>query len=367
MSDTTERLDQIEKIVAKDPKNTPRDARKQFWRIVRQIKRQPHPDLTEVRYAARIRNMLFKERRGRTYPLWPSVILMTLVGVFAPTLYYLRLLGVPLSGGNILAWTASDWWVILRRIGSLMGAVFCFYPFGRLIAGKWARIRIDGMSRGMYSEPTLKIDYESFLLASPSQRKWFFFFAGAWTIITSFLLGLVGLIQVGDISGVITALFLIISEGAAIVSGTTKNIGGEMAHFNRERKVEIVWKQNLAKLNGGDNSTLDTRTLNRQSIVLRALTLGLLLYFVWMLSFVFSTGLIHYHPDFGVHWSSGPAGSLFPIPHPSGPLAVITPANMLDAFIFQVFINYGLWTIWISFAVFFIISPYTIKRWTSAS
>jgi hypothetical protein len=145
----------------------------------------------------------------------------------------------------ILIWSMSDWWIFLRRLGSLLGATFFFYPLGRLIGGKWAGIRIDGMSRGMYGEPTLKIDYESFLLASPSKRKWFFFFAGAWTIITSLALGLVGLLQVGDLCGVLTALFLAVSEGAAIVSGTTKNIGGEMAHYNREKKIEEVWKRSL--------------------------------------------------------------------------------------------------------------------------
>jgi hypothetical protein len=71
----------------------------------------------------------------------------------------------------------------------------------------------------MYSEPTLKIDYESFLLANPHKRKWFFFFAGIWTVITSLALGLVG----------------------------THNIGGEMAHYNREKKIERAWRRNLGE------------------------------------------------------------------------------------------------------------------------
>lgn len=244
MSDTIEKLDQIEKIVSQDPKNIPPEIRRQFWRIVRQIKRSPSPDITEVRQAARIRNILFRVKRGRTYPLWPCVFLLTLISVLGPTIWYLRLLEVPLNWDAILVWTNSDWWIFLRRLGSLLGTTFCFYPFGRLIAGKWTGIKIDGMSRGMYVEPTLKIDYETFLLATPSKRKWFFFFAGLWTIITSFALGLVGLVLVGDHCGTITVLFLGLSEGAAIWSGTTKNIGGEMAHYNRERKIERVWRKN---------------------------------------------------------------------------------------------------------------------------
>jgi len=244
MSSNLQKLEQIEETVSEDPKNAPLEVRKQFWRIVREIKCNPNPSEAEVRKAAKIRNMLFREKRGRTYPLWPCIIIMTLIGLIGPTIWYLELLEVPLQWNEVFNWTQTDRWVFLRRVGSLMAAVFFFYPLGRLIAGRWAGIRIDGVSRGMYYEPTLKIDYETFLLATPSKRKWFFFFAGAWTIITSLALGIVGLLLVGDHSGTITALFLGISEGAAIWSGTTKNIGGEMAHYNRERKIERVWREN---------------------------------------------------------------------------------------------------------------------------
>jgi len=245
MSDRLEKLAQIEEIVSKNPKETPSEVRKQFWKIVRQIKQQPHPDPTEVKQAAHIRNLLFRVRRGRTYPLWPCVGLLTLIGIIGPTIWYLHLLEIPLDWGMFLSWNDSDWWIFLRRLGSLLGVTFCLYPWGRLIAGKWAGIRIDGMSRGMYGEPTLKIDYETFLHANPAKRKWFFFFAGTWTIITSFALGLVGQFLVGDYCGIVTVLFLGISEGLAIWTGTTKNIGGEMAHYNRERKIEKIWKRNL--------------------------------------------------------------------------------------------------------------------------
>lgn len=247
MSDTLLNLDEVEEIVTQDSKSTPKEVRIRFWRIVKRLKQTPNPDREEVRQAARIRNILFRENRGRTYPLWPPVAILTILGLLGPTYWYLSLLDNPLQWSAILVWTSADWWVFLRRLGSLLGAVFCFYPFGRIIGAKWAGIRIDGMSRGMYNEPTVKIDYESFLLATPSKRKWFFFFAGLWTIITALALGLVGLALVGDHCGTITALFLGISEGAAILSGTTHNVGGEMAHYNRERKIEKEWRRNLAE------------------------------------------------------------------------------------------------------------------------
>ncbi len=247
MSDRTQSLLDIERIVSPNPKKVDSETRKRFWKIVREIKRSPDPDTEEVVIASRIRNLLFEARRGRTYPLWLSIGTLFLLGLL-PTIWYLRLLSVPLVTSNILSWTLSDWWVFLRRFGSLMAAVFFFYPLGRLIAGKWAGIKLDGMCRGMYSEPTVKIDYESFLLASPPKRKWFFFFAGAWTIITSLLLGSIGLFIAGDISGVVTVLFLTVSEGLAIISGTTKNVGGEMAHYNREKKIERAWRRKVAMI-----------------------------------------------------------------------------------------------------------------------
>ncbi|MHA1935484.1 MAG: hypothetical protein ACW97A_09385 [Candidatus Thorarchaeota archaeon] len=246
MNDREQALLEIEQIVSENPKNVDPEIRKRFWKLVRQIKRTPKPDSDEVAVASRIRNQLFEASRGRIYPLWPSVGAFFLLGLIFPTIWYLRLLFVPLDTSIIFSWTMSDWWVFLRRLGSLLAATFFFYPLGRLIAGKWAGIRIDGMCRGMYSEPTLKIEYESFLLASPPKRKWFFFFAGAWTIITLLLLGSIGWLIAGDISGIITVVFLTVSEGAAIISGTTKNVGGEMAHYNRERKIERAWKRKLA-------------------------------------------------------------------------------------------------------------------------
>jgi hypothetical protein len=111
-------------------------------------------------------------------------------------------------------------------------------PFDRLIRGRLTGIRFEGFCRGRYYEPTLKIDYGSFLQVSAPRRKWLFFFAGSWTILTSLFIGLVGLVLVGDLSGILPAAVLTLLDCLVILSGTTGYIGGEMVHFNRERKVE---------------------------------------------------------------------------------------------------------------------------------
>ena len=67
-------------------------------------------------------------------------------------------------------------------------------------------------------------------------------------MITCFLLGVPGWFMVGDISGIVAGVFLGVSEGLAILSGTTKRVGGEMAHYNREKKIERAWKKKLAQM-----------------------------------------------------------------------------------------------------------------------
>jgi hypothetical protein len=85
----------------------------------------------------------------------------------------------------------------------------------------------------------------SFLKAPPPKRKWFFFFSGLWTIITSILAGAVGFFVGGDITPFIPAIFLILFEGYVVLTGTAKKSRGEMGHYNREKKIEKAWKKKL--------------------------------------------------------------------------------------------------------------------------
>ncbi|UCE11111.1 MAG: hypothetical protein JSW61_04015 [Candidatus Thorarchaeota archaeon] len=245
MSERLAELQEIRGVVAGNPKDTPLQTRKRFWKLVRQVKRSPKPDEDEIVLASEIRDMLFEAQRGRTYPTLTVVTMLSIVAVF-PFVWYVRLLGIPLDWANMLAWSSSDWWLFTRRLLDVLLLVFLLYPFGRLIAGRWLGIKIEGFCRGMYNEPALKMNYESFLRLHVPRRKWFFFLGGAWTVITALALGVIGLLISGDWTGILVALFLGGSEGAAIVSGTTKKIGGEMAHFNRERKIERRWRRNLA-------------------------------------------------------------------------------------------------------------------------
>ena len=58
-----------------------------------------------------------------------------------------------------------------------------------------------------------------------------------------------------DFTALIPAIFLILFEGGAILSGNPSATRGEMGHYNREKRIERVWKKNLAKLNEVSDET----------------------------------------------------------------------------------------------------------------
>ncbi|MHA2385373.1 MAG: hypothetical protein ACXAEE_04095, partial [Candidatus Thorarchaeota archaeon] len=153
----TERLKELERVreeVRQDAKNVSPDTRKYFWKLVRQIKREPSPNEDEIVVAADVRDLLFEASRGRTFPLGSTLAIMIIIGL-APLLAYLWLLQTPLSWYNILSWTLADVWQVILRFLCIMGVVAFFYPIGRLIAGKALGIRLLGICRDELYEPTI--------------------------------------------------------------------------------------------------------------------------------------------------------------------------------------------------------------------
>jgi len=242
----TQRMDDLERIcdeVVSKKEEVSMDTKKEFWRIVREIKRDSNPDQQEIIKAAEIRDHLFVIRRGKTYSLRLGLGIMLVLGVLTSVIPYVYLLSFPLDWFSIMSWTMDNWILfVLRFLAVFMGIAF-FYPFGRLIAGRLLRIRIMGMCWDDFREPTLKIDYVSFLGLSPSKRKWFFFLGGFWTVITSLVIFISGAIIAMDFTAAIPLIVLLMFEGGVIISKKPTYKLGEMGLFNRERKIEREWKE----------------------------------------------------------------------------------------------------------------------------
>ena len=240
-----ERMSELEQILeeVKEANEVSKSTRKRFWKLVRQIKRERDPDRAEIKIATQIRNILFKLDRGRTYPIWPLLGVQTFFGWLALLMYVLALL-TPVSWINIFNWSMSEIITIVIRFMGLFLIIALWYPYGRLMAGAGLGIKLEALCLDEYKEPTLKIDYESFLRATPTNRKRFFLYSGLWTMILALGFGIIGWILAGDILGFILTVFFLCFYVPVIRSGTTSHGRGEMAHYNRERKIERAWKKN---------------------------------------------------------------------------------------------------------------------------
>ena len=232
-------LNQIYEQIAPDPKQVDEATRRRFWRIVGKIKRHPAPDDALIMKATEIRNLLYDHRLGKPKSLkW--LFFWFLFGTLGIVYYlWLVLYGPTLTG---------DFWfdllfVHLYRGATVASVVFLYYPFGRLLAGKALGIRLDGITRDIYYLPTLKINYPTYLKAPPPRRQWFFFIAGYWTAFTALWVGTIGFLLGQEIAGITFGILLGLLETLGGIRGG--KWGGELGHFQRERRIVRDWKRNL--------------------------------------------------------------------------------------------------------------------------
>lgn len=244
----TERLEHLERLhseINANPKATPLEVKREFWRIVREIKRESTPNSEEISKAAQIRDILFEVRRGKTYSLRPTLGIMFAFGIVLSIVPFLYLMTFPLNWTSIMVWTIQEWELFGLRFLTVFIGVALFYPIGRLIGARLLGIKIMGVCWDDYKEPTIKIDYVSFLGLHPTKRKWFFFAGGIWTAITSLLYWAVGAILSFDFTGLILAVVILIFEGYVLARGKGTHKLGEMGLYNREKKIEQEWRMNL--------------------------------------------------------------------------------------------------------------------------
>ena len=224
-------LREIRERVGVNPRQVGEGTKRKFWKIVGAIKRDSETPEENIILAAEIRDIFYHHKLG--YPKSLSWLLLWIIGGVLCVLSYLWTLTTP-------AWWLGDpildtWIHLFWQYSSFMGAIFCFYPFGRLLASYALGIKMDGITRDIYYLPTLKINYITYLKAKPTSRMWFFFFAGIWTVITGLWVGFLGLLIGGDWVGILIAVVLGLLEWVGIYFGG--KWAGEMGHFRRERII----------------------------------------------------------------------------------------------------------------------------------
>lgn len=269
-----------------DPKTIPLEDRKKFWRVVGKIKRMDKPEKNEVKLLAEIRELFYMDRFGDTRPIKPVLIGCTIaaVGIIISIVMMkeddTRVLGMILSWvfftifSLIYSWIlkmnvkwttitftflvlltiiidlilleyALDWFLIFNQIGMVI-AVPILYLHGRWIGGLVSGIKFDGVNRDIYYLVSLKVNYESYLLAKPDKRQWIFFFGGIGTVITGYIVSIILLIVYSNPYLFIFPTLLFFGELLDYRGAAGKLAGGEFQHLRREHRIIKDWKDSLA-------------------------------------------------------------------------------------------------------------------------
>lgn len=268
-----------------DPKTIPKEDRKKFWRIVGQLKRMDKPDIEEINTLAEIRELFYKDRFGDTRPVNLILILNTIsaLGIIISIILMkevdTRVLGMILSWvffsifSLVYSWIlkmntkwtgitfaflvlltiildlilleyAIKWFLIFNQIGMVI-TVPILYLHGRWIGGMVSGIKFDGVNRDIYYLITLKVNYESYLVARPDKRQWIYFFGGIGTVITGLIVSLILLIVYSNPYLFLFPILLFIGELLDYKGAAGKLSGGEFQHLRREHRIIKDWKDSL--------------------------------------------------------------------------------------------------------------------------
>jgi hypothetical protein len=147
-------------------------------------------------------------------------------------------------GDLILAAISTNLLVEVNRF-LMFAAIPCFYLHGRYIGGLIASIKFDGVSRDVFHLPTLKINYRSYLLASPPARQWIFFCGGIGTVVTSVVVATIQFVVFGEMLWYLFPVLLFLGELLDFYNLAGPLSGGEFHHLRRERRIINDWKKKV--------------------------------------------------------------------------------------------------------------------------
>jgi hypothetical protein len=256
--------------------NLSNPSRKQFWNCVGQLKRLDSIPNDLVDDIADIRDRLYVNRLGRAYPTWKVMLLNNIAGLlFLCSVFLfsadailmaisLSIIGMTILMGVYYQISLQNWKyglpvtmviifgsiildiLLLRNSPNLLisinkllviAAIPCFYLNGRWIGGKVAGISFDGVSRDVFGLFTLKINYQSYLNAHPTQRQWIFFFGGLGTIITALLGASIVFLFFADPWYFLFPILLACGSLLDFMGYAGPLSGSELHHFRRERRI----------------------------------------------------------------------------------------------------------------------------------
>lgn len=268
-----------------DTSEISKEEKKRYWRYVGKIKRLDKPDIDDVRLLSEIRENMYVRRFGEVKPTWIVNSALSIVGIgmviaivlmrdFLWTgiimtwvlftilaLTYLWVIGklgdlkitvfvfsitvvLTIILDLVLYAVSIKWLLIFNQIGFIL-VIPCLYLNGRIVGSWISGIKLDGVTRDIYYLVTMKINYESYLMARPDKRQWIFFFGGIGTVITSTIVSFLNLIYYDSYALFLFPILLLIGEILDYKAKAGKLSGGEFNHLRRERRIIEDWKNSL--------------------------------------------------------------------------------------------------------------------------
>ncbi len=262
-----------------------KEEKKKYWKYVGKLKRLDKPRLEDAKLLSEIREKMYMKRFGEVKSTWIVNSLLSFVGI--GIVIAIVLMKEYLWAGMIISWilftvlaitflwsidkldnwklivfvlfiivgltiiidlilysASIKWLYIFNQIGFII-VVPCLYLNGRIVGGWISGIRLEGVTRDIYYLVTMKINYESYLMARPDKRQWIFFFGGIGTVVTSAIVSFVNLIYYDSYALFIFPILLFFGEILDYKAKAGKLSGGEFNHLRRERKIIQDWKNSL--------------------------------------------------------------------------------------------------------------------------
>ncbi|MHA2265716.1 MAG: hypothetical protein ACXAEN_25270 [Candidatus Thorarchaeota archaeon] len=122
-------------------------------------------------------------------------------------------------------------------------------------------------------------------------------------------------------------------------------------------KTNIVVNVNRAL----QTDLLVKRQLTRKALVKRGLVAVLSVYYFWILAFALSYDHFWFFSNWQLGWTSSGPGAFFPFPRLPGYLTALSYSGPLNTIFCIVFIANGIWILWVSLIVYYILSPYSVS------